>query len=166
MDTKVGNPTIMGIDPGSNHCGWSVYVGTEYRDGGCICLRGDRMQRLTRLSKSLDALFGEWRPNVVGVETVWVPRRRQSAAQVAQTSVKIGEVRGVVISAAIRAGATWVDVAPATAKKALTGSGKATKEQMQQFAKMILGVDVNEHQADAMGVAEAAMNIMAEELMV
>ena len=146
---------VMGIDPGSNHCGWCVYVETEYKDGGCIHLKGDRVERLTQLGKSLDALFGEWGPDVVGVESSFVKTN-------VQTAIKLGQAQGIVIGAAIRVGATWVDVAPATAKKALTGSGKATKEQMQKVARMVLGVDVNEHQADAMGVAEAAMNIMVQ----
>ena len=68
----------------------------------------------------------------------------------------MGHVRGALCLAAAQAG-TWVlEVSPAEVKSALTGSGRATKEQIQRAGARVLhleSVPRNEHICDALALA-------------
>ncbi len=73
----------------------------------------------------------------------------------AATAVVLGQARGVAICTAAAAGVTIAEYAPARVKLAVTGSGRAEKEQVQQMVRALLRLaDLpSRDAADALAIA-------------
>jgi crossover junction endodeoxyribonuclease RuvC len=106
--------------------------------------------RLRAIYDELEAVFGRWRPAVAVLEGLYAeygfPR----------TAILMGHVRGVICLAAQQSGARVVEVSPAEVKSALTGSGRASKEQIQRAVTRMLGLREppdSEHVCDALALA-------------
>lgn len=146
---------IFGIDPGSGRTGY-----------GCIDSDGSRCElvacgavavpsgspfpdRLARIFEELAALLDAHRPACVAVEEVFHGRNARSA-------LKLGQVRGVALLAAARAGLPVAEYAAASVKQAVVGYGRAEKRQVQRMVALLLGLDEppSPHDAaDALAVA-------------
>ena len=144
----------LGIDPGSRVTGWGVVerAGSGFREiaSGAIRLDvGDPLaDRLARLHGECTQLFDVWRPDVVVLERNFVAHNVQSA-------FRIGEVRGVVMSAAAAGGRSVHEYAPAAVKLAAVGHGRADKETVTRGVVAILGLRVrpSTDAADALALA-------------
>ena len=145
---------IMGIDPGTLVCGYGVVD----LDGGDMkvvdygVVRAPRRplhERLHVIHQGLVSVIARHAPDVVAVEGVFHginPR----------TALKIGEGRGVALLAAAGAGLAVAEHSPASVKKAVVGSGRAHKSQVQQMVRVILALpDIPEPEdaADALAIA-------------
>jgi len=139
---------VLGVDPGTRAVGFGAVRQTAHgpRLIGAGVLRptrgADVPRRLAEIRSGLDRLLAELRPEVVVVEQAFAARNVQSA-------LRIGEGRGVVLSAAAAAGARVVQVAPAAAKKALVGNGQAHKSQVAAMAARMLGLQQPPEPLDA-----------------
>ena len=129
----------LGIDPGSRVTGWGVVerAGGTFRElaSGAIRLgaRESLADRLARLHAHCLELVSTWRPDAVVLERNFVAHNVQSA-------FRIGEVRGVVLSAAAGAGRVVHEYAPASVKLAAVGHGAADKETVTRGVVAILGL--------------------------
>jgi crossover junction endodeoxyribonuclease RuvC len=106
--------------------------------------------RLKTIYDELNGLFEKWRPDLLVMEEVFVLKRYPKAA------IQLGEVRGVVYLAAQRRDLPVVDVKPTEVKSALTGSGRADKEQMKRAIQRILRMEGplhSSHAGDALALA-------------
>ncbi|MCM2281760.1 MAG: crossover junction endodeoxyribonuclease RuvC [Bdellovibrionaceae bacterium] len=138
---------ILGIDPGSHHTGY-----------GLLEADGDRIRhlahgvlsapaslgfhdRLHRIANELNTVFLTYRPQITVVERIFLGRNADSA-------FKLGHVRGVCLFAATQANTTIVEYAARSVKKGITGSGAASKEQVQFVLFNSLGIRIPA-QADA-----------------
>lgn len=90
-------------------------------------------QRVAVIAEELDELIEKTRPDVVVIELAFLGKNVDSA-------FKLGHVRGIVMAAAIRAGAEVAQYAARAVKKGVTGSGAASKEQVQMILFAALGV--------------------------
>ena len=105
-------------------------------------------QRLSLLAEELEAVIGEQRPADAAVEEVFVNENPQS-------TLKLGQARGVVIMVAARAGLDVGEYAARLVKKAVVGVGNADKTQVHAMVGRLLpgakiaGADA----ADALAVA-------------
>lgn len=146
----------LGIDPGSQICGYGVLDGRKYVDCGTLRARGPYARRLADIYlRDMVALLDEFGPALMAIETQFVPdagrvRNHRSALQVAGA-------RAVAVAVAAYRGIKIAEVAPATAKKAVTGNGAATKEQVQAMVQKIFGLNVipEPDASDALAVAWA-----------
>lgn len=145
---------VLGLDCSSTHIGWCLWTGTAATAHGTIALRGDLTARISLAEIALSELFIRHAPDVIAIEGATT---RYASHVIAQQRVV-----GVLMLAATRMGLLTVEIAPATAKKALTGSGKADKQLMQTMAANYLQ-DYDEHAADALGVALAAYPLVRVE---
>jgi len=69
------------------------------------------------------------------------------------TAFTLGQVQGVVLLLAARAGVPIFHYSPLVVKKAVVGYGQASKNQVQLMVGHLLGVEVlNQHAADALAV--------------
>ncbi len=151
--------TVIGIDPGLRATGFAVLEmvngGLRVADTGEIKppVRQSLEDRLAALFSELESVLGRWRPQAMALEKVY------SEALFPHTAIIMGHVRGVICLAAQRAGAALVEFPPAEAKKALTGSGRASKQQMAVAVAHLLGLKTtpcSEHIADALALAAVA----------
>jgi crossover junction endodeoxyribonuclease RuvC len=145
---------ILGLDPGLGCTGWGVIRAEGNRlshvaNGQC---RTDAKlplaARLARLHDQLAVVIGAHDPQAAAVEEVFVNDNPQS-------TLKLGQARGVVLLAAAQAGLDVGEYAPRLVKKALVGTGAADKSQVSAMVRMLLpgaaiaGADA----ADALAVA-------------
>jgi crossover junction endodeoxyribonuclease RuvC len=137
---------ILGIDPGSRITGYGVIdVATpkpRYVASGCIRLQDAVLpQRLARIYAGIAELIAQHRPGELAIEQVFMARNPDSA-------LKLGQARGAAIVCAANHGLPVNEYGPRQIKQAVTGSGGATKEQVQHMVVAILGLD-RSPQADA-----------------
>jgi crossover junction endodeoxyribonuclease RuvC len=146
---------VLGIDPGTARLGYG-FVDREGStlsmvDYGCLETVNDRPleQRLLLIHEGLDALIETHRPIAVGVERLFFNRN-------AQTAMAVGQARGVVLLAAARHGLPVFEYGPHEVKLAVTGYGRAAKDQVQRMVQVVLAMAELPHPddaADALAVA-------------
>jgi len=105
-------------------------------------------ERLAKLADQLEALLAEHSPDAAAVEEVFVNKN-------AQSTLKLGQARGVVLMSAARAGLTVGEYAPSLVKKAVVGTGSAEKPQVHAMvARLLPGAKIaGADSADALAVA-------------
>ena len=147
---------VLGIDPGTAATGYGL-VRMDDRLGvtlvECGVIRTSAGQPLaTRIREIYDAVFGlieRHRPRVVAVEEVFHGKNAQSA-------LKLGHARGAILLAAAHHDLMIAEYAPRQIKKAVVGTGNATKEQVGFMVKQQLRLKEVPTPADAAdGVAAA-----------
>ena len=104
--------------------------------------------RLANLADQLEAMIAEQRPDSAAVEEVFVNQNPQS-------TLKLGQARGVVIMIAARARLDVGEYAARLVKKAVVGVGNAEKAQVHAMvARLLPGVRIaGADAADALAVA-------------
>ena len=152
---------IIGLDPSLSCTGWGV-----------IAKAGNRLshiangqvetdpkmplaQRLVVLDAALAAVIAEFRPESGAVEEVFVNSN-------AQSTLKLGQARGVCLLALARAGMPVAEYATRLVKKAIVGTGAADKAQVQAMLGVLLpGVKLaGADAADALAVAIAHAHLL------
>jgi crossover junction endodeoxyribonuclease RuvC len=133
----------LGIDPGSRYCGFGVVEDAggslvRHVDHGVLAIGDDGPveARLAALHRALARAFEAHRPDFVAIEEVFHARNARSA-------IVLGQARGVALLAAAQAGARVRSFAPTVIKKAVTGTGKAEKDQVGRMVCMLLGITIH-----------------------
>jgi crossover junction endodeoxyribonuclease RuvC len=105
--------------------------------------------RLGRLADRLTEVIDETHPQLCGMETLFF--RTVGARSV----ILSAQCRGVLLYVLAGRGVPVEEITPASIKFAITGSGKASKRQMNYMIRQLLGLDddVQEHAADALAAA-------------
>lgn len=98
--------------------------------------------RLRQIYEELSMIVQKYQPTHVAVEEVFYGKNIKSA-------IRIGEGRGVAILCAAIANIPVTEYAATIVKKSVTGSGSATKMQVQEMVRIILGLPECPKQADA-----------------
>jgi crossover junction endodeoxyribonuclease RuvC len=145
---------ILGLDPGLGTTGWGLIQAEGNRlshvANGQLTTKpsAELPQRLASLAEQLEALIAEHRPDSAAVEEVFVNANPQS-------TLKLGQARGVVIMVAARGGMDVGEYAPRLVKKAVVGTGGAEKAQVHAMvARLLPGVKIaGPDAADALAVA-------------
>ncbi|MEN3747254.1 crossover junction endodeoxyribonuclease RuvC [Sphingomonas sp. HF-S3] len=145
---------LLGLDPGLGTTGWGLIraEGNRLSHIANGRLKTDSAQplprRLAHLDAQLAALIVDRAPDGAAVEEVFVNANPQS-------TLKLGQARGVVICAAARAGIDVGEYAPAVVKKAVVGVGNADKAQVHaMIARLLPGTKIDgADAADALAVA-------------
>jgi len=145
---------LLGLDPGLRNTGWGVIeaVGNRLRHlaNGVVRSDGDApmAERLLQIHDGLAAVLAEWQPAAAAVEETFVNKNPVS-------TLKLGQVRGVVLLAPALVGIPVAEYAPNLIKKSVVGSGHAQKEQIHAMVRMLLpGCTIaNADAADALAVA-------------
>ncbi len=142
---------IIGIDPGLGATGYGVVDDGAATDYGVISTPTDLplTERLRALGGELDAVLERTRPGLCALETLFFK------AVGARSVIRSAESRGAILYVLGCRGIPVQELTPATIKLALTGSGRASKTQMNYMAKALLKLDqrVPEHAADALAAA-------------
>jgi crossover junction endodeoxyribonuclease RuvC len=145
---------ILGLDPGLGTTGWGVIAaeGNRLRHVANGQIRTDPKAelpaRLVALHERLAAVLAAHRPDAAAVEEVFVNDNPQS-------TLKLGQARGVVLLAAAAGGIHVGEYAPRLVKKAVVGTGGAEKAQVHAMVQRLLpGVTIaGADAADALAVA-------------
>jgi crossover junction endodeoxyribonuclease RuvC len=154
---------VIGIDPGLARLGYGVIEVTRGEPRpvcyGCIETSGKDMrasERLVRIYTEIEALFEKYQPAQISVEKLFFSKNITSA-------MGVSEVRGVVLLAAEQRHIPIAEYTPNQVKLAITGSGRADKNQMQEMIKRLLRLDEipkPDDAADALSIALCHIHIM------
>ncbi len=90
-----------------------------------------RADRLVEIGRGLRELVGDLRPDAVAMEEAFFGKNVQS-------TLALGEARGVALLVVGEAGLTVVGYAPATVKRAVVGHGRASKDQIAYLVRATL----------------------------
>ncbi|WP_098470318.1 crossover junction endodeoxyribonuclease RuvC [Serinibacter salmoneus] len=141
--------TILGVDPGLTRCGLAAVYATpdravRIRDVGVATSEpGEELAaRLVRVADEIEAWLDRLQPDAVAVERVFAQSNVSTVASTAQ-------VAGLAMVAAQRRGLPVTLHTPSEVKAAVTGNGRAGKEQVATMVARILGVDKVPRPADA-----------------
>ncbi|MCF2515283.1 crossover junction endodeoxyribonuclease RuvC [Sphingomonas sp. G124] len=145
---------ILGLDPGLGTTGWGLVraEGNRLSHVANGQLKTDASEslpkRLSHLASQLEAIIADHSPQAAAVEEVFVNKNPQS-------TLKLGQARGVALMIAARAGIEVGEYAPRLVKKAVVGTGSAEKVQVHAMIQHLLpGVEISgPDAADALAVA-------------
>ena len=128
---------IIGLDPGLRHTGWGVITltGSQLKPvaAGVIDIpeKEPLAERLKRLHVALMDVLQEMKPDQAAVEETFSNMN-------AQSTLKLGMARGVVMAAPSLCGVPVYEYAANAVKKTVVGSGHAAKEQIQAMIRVLL----------------------------
>jgi crossover junction endodeoxyribonuclease RuvC len=155
---------ILGVDPGASVTGYGVVA----RSGGAVSLlecgviRTDASmplpQRLREIYEGVGEVLSRHRVTDVAVEGVFYAKN-------ARTSIILGHARGAILLAATMKDLPVSEYSPAEIKNAVTGTGRATKEQVQFMVQRLLRLKEPPRPNDAAdGVAVALCHCQSDVL--
>ena len=140
---------VLGIDPGLTRCGMGVVDGSVGRPLSLVDVNVLRTssdlpvaQRLVTIEKGVEAWIEEHRPDAVAVERVFARSDVSTVMGTAQAS-------GIAMVVAARLGLPIALHTPSEVKAAVSGSGRATKQQVGAMVTRILRLDAPPKPADA-----------------
>ncbi len=140
---------VLGVDPGLTRCGLGTIEAEAGRRASLVDVRVARSsphmspdKRLLIIADEIDRVIEETKPDVMAVERVFAQDNVRSVMGTAQ-------VAGIVLLAAARAGIPIEMHTPSEVKAAVTGSGRAGKQQVEAMVQRILRLRERPRPADA-----------------
>ena len=146
---------ILGIDPGTRVAGYGIVdkVAGDLKavTWGAIRVRPseDMTKRLLKIHQGLAKVIEEYRPDEVALEEAFFGKSAKAA-------LRMGEGRGAVMLSTALFGLALHNYSAREVKKAVVGTGSASKEQVQRMVQVILGLPEPPtplDAADALGIA-------------
>ncbi|GAA1122271.1 crossover junction endodeoxyribonuclease RuvC [Kribbella jejuensis] len=140
---------VLGVDPGLTRCGLGVVEGTPGKPPALVAVgvirtpaELDVSRRLVQIEEELDAWIAKYQPDAVAVERVFAQHNVRTVMGTAQAS-------GIAMVVAARRGLPVALHTPSEVKAAVTGSGRADKEQVTTMVTRILRLSERPTPADA-----------------
>ncbi len=130
---------ILGIDPGSRNCGYAI-VKKEGRsvtlvEAGLIKIKERTLQhQIVELVEGLDLVLKNNVVDEVAIEDIFY-------AFNPKTVLKLAQFRGALSLKILQEVGNFAEYTPLQVKKALTGNGKAAKEQVAFMVKRVLKIN-------------------------
>ena len=130
---------ILGIDPGTTIMGYGILQVTDNKPSliamGVLELNKyeDHYLRLKRIFDRVIGLVDEYLPDELAIEAPFFGKNVQSM-------LKLGRAQGVAMAAALSRDIPIFEYAPLKIKMAITGNGKAAKEQVADMLKRYLKI--------------------------
>jgi crossover junction endodeoxyribonuclease RuvC len=140
---------LIGVDPGTAITGYGIVSkgpkGLTLIDYGCIRMPAKLKlsQRYKILFQAMTELIQKHSPTSMAIESQFVHEKNR------QVGITIGMARGVITLAATLADIDVYEYTPKSVKLAATGSGTATKEQMQGMIQQYFRLKTPPEPADA-----------------
>ena len=131
---------ILGIDPGIGRCGWGVIETLNSKNKviqyGCIetYAKSKPEFRLESIYNEVSTFIKEHKPDVMAIEELFFGTN-------SKTALSVGQARGVILLASSIAKVPVAVYTPLQVKMALTGYGRADKNQIAQMVKIILKLE-------------------------
>ena len=129
---------ILGIDPGTRNCGYAVVEKTgrdiKLIEAGLIKIKTKILQeQILEMNEGLDLIFAKHEINQVSIEDMFF-------AFNPKTVIKLAQFRGAISLKVLQKFGNFAEYTPLQIKQAVTGNGKATKEQVSFMVKRLLGI--------------------------
>ena len=140
---------VLGVDPGLTRCGLGVVEGVPGRPPGLVAVGvvrtdadEDIAARLLAIEQEVERWITEYRPDTVAVERVFSQHNVRTVMGTAQAGA-------VAIVCAARRGLPVTLHTPSEVKAAVTGNGRADKDQVTTMVTRLLRMTSPPRPADA-----------------
>lgn len=152
----MGKLIAIGVDPGLSKTGYAV---VEVNDKRGIAREWDTLstdpkestpKRLQSIFLNFEKILQKWDAQILILEDVFMLPKFPKAA------LQLGAVRGVLALAAANKNMVIIELKPTEVKMALTGNGRANKDQVERAVRKILSLKDKvkpEHASDALALA-------------
>jgi crossover junction endodeoxyribonuclease RuvC len=153
--TDSGNLRILGIDPGTANTGFGVVDRRGSRLApvwyGCLTTKPteEPSARLLRIARATRDAIEQMQPHAVAIEELFFGANAKAA-------LAVGQARGVCIVACAEAGIPVFEYSNSAVKMAVTGFGRADKQQVMEMVRVQLRmteIPKPDHAADALAIA-------------
>ncbi len=129
---------ILGIDPGSRNCGYAIVALEKGKislvEAGLIKIKERILQyQILEFVEGIDIVLKNHKINSVAIEDMFY-------AYNPKTVIKLAQFRGALSLKILQELGNFAEYTPLQVKKALTGNGKAQKEQVAFMVKRLLGI--------------------------
>ena len=129
---------ILGIDPGTRNCGYAIIKRSLKKiiliEAGFIKIKSRVLQeQIVEMVEGFDMIFKKVSIDEVAMEDMFY-------AHNPKTVIKLAQFRGAISLKLIQDIGNFSEYTPLQVKKAVTGNGKASKEQVAFMVKRLLGV--------------------------
>ena len=129
---------ILGIDQGTKNCGYAVIEksGRDLKliEAGLIKIKTTVLQeQIVEMTEGIDLIFKTHKIDEVSIEDMFY-------AFNPKTVIKLAQFRGAISLKILQNFGNFSEYTPLQVKQAVTGNGKATKEQVSFMVKRLLGI--------------------------
>ncbi len=129
---------ILGIDPGTINCGYAIIEkdrsNIKLIEAGLIKIKTRVLQeQILEMTEGLDLIFSKHEIDEVSIEDMFFAFNPKSV-------IKLAQFRGAISLKVLQVFGNFSEYTPLQVKKAVTGNGKATKEQVAFMVKRLLGI--------------------------
>ncbi|MCE3037091.1 crossover junction endodeoxyribonuclease RuvC [Helicobacter anatolicus] len=129
---------ILGIDPGSRNCGYAIIKKDKTKlfllEAGFIKIKERKLQyQITEFIEGIDLVLKNHHIDEVAIEDIFY-------AYNPKTVIKLAQFRGALSLKILQDFGNFAEYTPLQVKKALTGNGKADKNQVAFMVKRILNL--------------------------
>jgi len=130
--------TILGLDPGTRNMGYALIRLENSKisliEAGLIKMKAENLQfQIPQMVEALDIVFKNHTIDEVAVEDIFY-------AHNPATTIKLAQFRGAIMLKLLQVHGIFSEYTALQVKKALTGNGKATKEQVSFMVKRLLNI--------------------------
>lgn len=153
----MGPIRILGIDPGTNVLGFAIIDadkrGIVVLEIGVVTfahISDDHTVKLQHIFEQVQDLIQQYKPAQMAIEAPFYGKNVQSM-------LKLGRAQGVAIAAGMVNGLATTEYMPKKIKRAITGNGNASKEQVAGMLENILKRKFQEKYFDATDALAAAV---------
>ena len=129
---------ILGIDPGTINCGYAILDVTNKKpklvEAGLIKMKSRILQeQIMEFVEGIDLILGNHKISEVAIEDMFFAFNPKSV-------IKLAQFRGAMSLKILQEIGNFAEYTPLQVKRAVTGNGKATKEQVNFMVKRLLGI--------------------------
>ena len=154
---------ILGIDPGFERLGVAVIEKDKKNNKKEKVIFSECFKtsaklefplRLQLIGKEVKKVIKKYKPEVLAIETLFLNTNQK-------TVMRVAEARGVVIYEAAVAGLRVFEASPPQIKIAITGYGRANKEQINKMVKILVDIDQTKKSDDELDAIAIALTAFA-----
>lgn len=130
--------TILGIDPGTRKMGYALISLDKGKialiEAGLIKIKAEELQfQIPQMVEAFETIFKNFKIDEVAIEDIFY-------AHNPKTTIKLAQFRGAIMLMLLQQFGQFSEYTALQVKQALTGNGKATKEQVAFMAKRLLNI--------------------------
>lgn len=156
LTIKNSDKIILGIDPGTNIMGYGL-ISIHKKEISLLSMGAVRLSklenhnlRLKKIYEQVQFLIKEYKVDEAAIEAPFYGKN-------AQSMLKLGRAQGVAMAAALTLDVPIVEYMPKKIKKAITGKGAASKEQVAAMLKSIIAYQETPKTLDASDALAVAL---------
>ena len=145
---------VLAIDPGFDRVGVAILIKENNKEKLLFskCVETNRKEpqakRLEQIGEEIKKIIKKWKPETLAIEKLFFNQNTTSA-------IRVAEARGVIIYESVCADLEIHEYSPQEIKLAVTGYGKAAKNEVQNMAMRLLGLSIKskyDDEADAIAL--------------